>query len=206
MGRRLLASVESALPAAAASIDDRPVMRHLIENACLPRRRASYPDYLEAQRRLRDLDAAISEDDAYRDFCAEVSRNEKIPGRPGPYDSKLHHFVLIQNNKAVIERYQDQDAHPFVQAELHALRLGDVAFVTNPFELFLDFGQQIKARSRAQQTFLVQLCGGYYGYVPTAAAESHGGYGGLIINGQVGSDGGKLLVDRTVQAIEELWS
>ena len=206
MGQRLMAAVENAFPAAAAHINESPLMRHKIESTCLPRRRASYQNYIEAKKQLQQLEAVISEDEAYRDFCEEVSRNEKIPGRPGPYDSKLHRFVLIQNNQAVIARYLDQDAQPSLQVELHALRLGDVVFVTNPFELFLDFGQQIKARSSAPQTFVVQLCCGYNGYVPTAAAESHGGYGGLIINGQVGSDGGKLLVDSAVRATAELWS
>src|ERR1019366_1594243 len=120
MGRRLTAAVESALPAAAASINEQPVMRHLTASDCLPRRRASYPDYLKAQKQLQKLEAVLSEDEAYRDFCAEVSRNEKIPGRPGPYDSKLHHFVLIQNNKAVVERYLDQNISPTLDVEIHA--------------------------------------------------------------------------------------
>jgi hypothetical protein len=207
IGRRLLAAVECAFPSSSATpIDHSPLLRHKTETISLPRRRASYAQYLEAKKQLRQLQAAMPEDDAYRDFCEEVKRNEKIPGRPGPYDSKLHHFVLIQNNKAVVERYQDQDTHPTLEMELHALRLGNGVFVTNPFELFLDFGQQIKARSAAEQTFIIQLCCGYSGYVPTARAESLGGYGGLIINGQVGSDGGKLLVDSTVKKITELWS
>ena len=46
---------------------------------------------------------------------------------------------------------------PTYSMELHALRLGDCAFVTNPFELFLDYGQMIIARSRAKRTFLVQF-------------------------------------------------
>jgi len=201
-----LAAVESAFPNAAANIVHSPVMRHKSETISLPRRRASYQQYLEAKKQLNQLEAAMSEDEAYRDFCAEVSRNEKIPGRPGPYDSKLHPFVLMQNNRAVVDRYHDQDAHPSILVELHAVRLGNIVFVTNPFELFLDFGQQIKARSAAEQTFIVQLCCGYSGYLPSARAESLGGYGALIINGQVGPDGGKLLVDNTVQTITELWN
>ena len=117
----------------------------------------------------------------------------------------VHTFVLMQNNKAVVTRYHDQDAHPSYEMELHAIRLGNVVFVTNPFELFLDFGNQIKARSVAEQTFIVQLCGAG-GYIPTARAEQLGGYGALIINGHVGSDGGKLLVDITVKTITELWN
>jgi hypothetical protein len=147
----------------------------------------------------------LPEEGAYRQFCDEVSRNEKVTGRPGPYDSKLHHFVLIQNNRAVVARYESQDEVPQFQFEMHTLRIGAVAFVTNPFELYLDFGHQIKARSMAGQTFVVQLCAGTGGYLPNARAEQLGGYGGLIINGNVGSDGGKKLVDETVKAIAALW-
>jgi hypothetical protein len=206
IGRRLLAAAECAFPHAAANIDDSPLMRRRGEIISLPRRRASYQEYLEATKQLSQLEAVMSEEDAFRDFCKEVERNEKIPGHPGPYDSKLHHFVLIQNNKAVVARYHDQDKRPAYEMELLAVRLGNIVFVTNPFELFLDFGHQIKARSAAEQTFIVQLCGGSGGYVPTACAEQHGGYGGLIINGQIGSDGGKLLVDTTVKTIAALWS
>lgn len=206
IGRRLFAAVEGAFPQVAAKIDDAPVMRHHVERVALPRRRASYQEYLEATKQLHQLETTMSEDEAFRDFCAEVERNEKIPGRPGPYDSKLHHFVLIQNNKAVIARYHDQDSRPSLEVELHTIRVGNAAIVTNPFELFLDFGYQIKARSAAEQTFIVELCGGSGGgYLPTARAEKLGGYGGLIINGHVGSDGGKLLTDITVKTIADLW-
>jgi hypothetical protein len=201
-----LVAIESVFPYAAKNIDDSPTLRHHREIISLPRRRVSYQEYLEAQKQLQQLEAAMPEDEAFRDFCNEVGRNEKVAGRPGPYDSKLHHFVLIQNNKAVVARYHDQDTHPSFEMELHAIRLGNVVFVTNPFELFLDFGQQIKARSVAEQTFIVQLCGGTGGYLPSARAEMLGGYGGLIINGEVGSDGGKMLADITVKTITELWN
>jgi hypothetical protein len=206
MGRRLFAAVEGAFPQAAAHIEDSPVMRHRGDKVCLPRRRASYQEYLEAQKKFHELEAKMPEEEAFRTFCKEVERNEKIPGRPGPYDSKLHHFVLIQNNKAVVSRYLDQNDRPSLEVELHTLRLGKVVFVTNPFELFLDFGQQMKARSVAGQTFVVELCCGTGGYLPSARAEQLGGYGGLIINGHVGSDGGELLVDTTLKTIADVWN
>lgn len=205
IGKRLLAAVENVFASAAANIDYTPVLRHNVKTISLPRRRVSRQDYLDAQKKLTELEAETPEDEAYRRFCAEVQRNEKIPARPGPYDSKLHHFVLIQNNKAVIARYHDQKKHPLFKMELHVLRLGNVAFATNPFELYLDFGQQIKARSAAEQTFIVQLCGGTGGYLPSARAERLGGYGGLIINGNVGSEGGKKLVDETVSDLNSLF-
>ena len=205
IGRRLVGAVDGVGQAATEKIDVAPKFRHAVRNVILPRRRATYAAYVEARTKLVKLEAVMPEAEAYRQFCEEVRRNEKVPGRPGPYDSKLHHFVLIQNNRAVIERYEIQDAKPGYEVEMHVIRLGKAVFATNPFELYLDFGQQIKARSAAEQTFIVQLSGGCGGYLPSARAEQLGGYGGLIINGNVGSDGGKQLVDTTVAAIAEIW-
>ncbi len=206
IGRRLSEAVKKACLEMASKIDYAPVLRHTVKPVSLPRRRASYRDYTDAKKTLAELEAVLPEDAAYRQFCEEVARGEKGPPHPGPYDSKLHHFVLIQNNRAVVARYESQDATPLFDLEMHVVRLGAAAFVTNPFELYLDFGQQIKARSAAGQTFVVQLCGGTGGYLPNARAEQLGGYGGLIINGNVGSDGGKKLVDASVEEIGSLWS
>ena len=201
----MVEAVENVVPGAIAKIDFSPTVRHSVKKISLPRRSASLQNFTDAEEELKKLVDTMPEDEAYRQFCKEVSCNEKISGRPGPYDSKLHHFVLIQNAKAVIARYEEQDKLPEFEMELHALRLGNTVFVTNPFELYLDFGHQIRARSMAGQTFIVQLCGDTGGYLPSARAEKLGGYGGLIINGKVGSDGGKILVDRTLEEIGNLW-
>lgn len=205
IGKRLAEAVEKACLATASKVNFSPALRHEVKPIALPQRRASYQDYVEAKKQLAELEAILSEDAAYQKFCEEVVRNEKRPGHPGPYDSKLHHFVLIQNNRAVMARYESQDAEPVFKFEMHVVRLGTAVFVTNPFELYLDFGHQIKARSAAEQTFIAQLCGGTGGYLPSARAEQLGGYGGLIINGRVGSDGGKKLADETVAAIAAMW-
>ncbi len=205
IGRRLLMAVENVCQSAAGAVEFSPQFRHVVRTITLPRRRASYKDYLDAKKKLAELEAVLPEDGAYKQFCAEVAKNEKLAGRPGPYDSKLHHFVLIQNNKAVIARYETQDAQPEFEMELHVVRIGDVVFATNPFELYLDFGQQIKARSHARQTFIVQLCSGTGGYLPSTRAEQLGGYGGLIINGNIGSDGGKILIDETIKSINQIF-
>jgi len=90
--------------------------------------------------------------------------------------------------------------------ELHVLRIGDVALVTNPFELFLDYGLRIKARSQALQTMVVQLACGSGGYLPTARAVAAGGYGARVLDGEVGPEGGQALVERSVELINSLMS
>ena len=77
--------------------------------------------------------------------------------------------------------------------ELHVIRLGDVAIATNDFELFTEFGIQIKARSRALQTFIIQLAGPG-SYVPTERAARGGGYSAIVESNLVGPEGGQVLV------------
>jgi len=110
--------------------------------------------------------------------------------------------------KLTVDRYQaQQKADPLYPVQMHVLRLGDVAVATNPFELFLDYGVQIQGRSAAQQTILIQLASpldfGYY--VPTPRALRGGGYSAIVEQSLVGPEGGQALVNRTVEAIKELW-
>ena len=201
---RLMQAVKSA---DCYEADYSPVLKHTSLHVTLPRRRASYEDYIKAKAELARLTAIMPEKEAFAEFCAETHANEKIDG-PGPYDSKLHHFVLIKNEQAVINRYEEQDKDPFLGFDMNVVRLGDIAMASNPFELYLYYGQMIKARSKAIQTFLVQLAAGGdhpAGYLPSPDGEKFGGYGGLIINGQVGSDGGYKLVDITVEEINKLF-
>jgi hypothetical protein len=88
--------------------------------------------------------------------------------------------------------------------ELHVLRLGDVAIASNEFELFTDYGVQMKARSPAVQTFVIQLAGSA-GYLPTERAVRGGGYSAVIQSSRIGPNGGQALVEHTVKAIKELW-
>ena len=73
--------------------------------------------------------------------------------------------------------------------EVHVLRLGDIAICTNPFELFTDYGIQMKSRSKALQTFVIQLAGSGT-YLPTDRAAAGGGYGAIVQSNRVGPEGG----------------
>ena len=79
-----------------------------------------------------------------------------------------------------------------------------VAIASNTFELYTDYAVQMKARSPAVQTFIIQLTGSG-GYLPSERAVRGGGYGAVIQSSRVGPEGGQVLVDRTVEAINELW-
>lgn len=88
-------------------------------------------------------------------------------------------------------------------AEIHIVRLGDVALATNPFELYLDYGIRVKARSKAVLTFIVQLSCQHSGYLPTERASKGGGYS--AVEYVVGPEGGQVLVNETVRLINDMW-
>jgi len=108
---------------------------------------------------------------------------------------KMTDKELADAQKAV-DQYKDDP--------IHALRLGAVAIATNEFELFTDYGLQMKARSPAVQTFLIQLTGSG-GYLPTPRAVAGGSNSAIIQRSRVGPEGGQVLVVETVKAFNDLW-
>ena len=124
-----------------------------------------------------------------------------------PFDKNSGEFLALRRTENIIKRYEQQEKNPFRKIEFHVIRLGDVAFATNPYEMFLDYGIRIKARSKALQTFIIQLaCTCTWGeYLPTAKAVAGGGYGAEVVSNLVGPEGGQLLVNQTVKLINEMW-
>ena len=59
--------------------------------------------------------------------------------------------------------------------------------------------------SKAKQTFAIQLSCGSGAYLPTKQAVTGGSYGANVSNGVVGPEGGDLLVEHSVVAINSLW-
>jgi hypothetical protein len=109
-------------------------------------------------------------------------------------------------NQSVVARHEAQAEAKAgsYEMELHALRLGDVAIGSNEFELFTDYGVQMKARSPAVQTFIIQLAGPG-SYLPSKRAVLGGGYSAIIQSSQIGPDGGQVLVEETIAAWQRFW-
>jgi hypothetical protein len=110
-----------------------------------------------------------------------------------------------RNHRAVVAAFDQDGLMPLVAVDLHVLRLGDAVIATNPFELYLDYGERIKARSAAAQTLVVQLAAGAEIYLPSARAALAGSYGAHPVVAAVGPEGGDAVVEATVAAIATLF-
>jgi neutral ceramidase len=65
---------------------------------------------------------------------------------------------------------------PAAEVEVQTIQVGPAVFLTNPAELFVEYGLELKAKSRFPFTFPVELANGCVGYVPTE--EAFGPHGG----------------------------
>ncbi len=188
IARRIGDAVEFTLKVASREQFDAPIFMHETRTIHLPRRIITEEELAEAQRQVEHYEGRLKE----------------LADRP-PYDvERSRCFGLRRWYRGVIERYELQKAQPTYPMELHVVRLADIAFATNAFELYLDYGVRIKARSKAVQTFVVQLTGSGT-YLPTARSIKGGGYGSVAASNIVGPEGGDMLVEETVSAIEHMF-
>lgn len=195
---RVADAVEGILPHIANTIDCAPVFHH----------RSAMVE-LEATR--------LTEEDAHRarvgvEACRKAFEAEKnrlnmhpeLRDNPRWYAMATQQYRRMNWHMSVVQRYDRQKTDPMFWVEVHVLRVGEVAFATNPFELYLDYGIQIKVCSPAIQTFIVQLAGPGT-YLPSQRAYG-GVYGAVPGSCHVGPEGGQTLVEHTVKEVNALWN
>jgi hypothetical protein len=208
IGKRLANAVDKAYVVAKNNIQTDIAFKHTVKNIKLPTRRVSKEEYEKALAKVQEILSREpkdpnSPDTAWNRFLREIKENEKIKVY-GPWDSKTSDFGWLKPQELVLKQYKNQQKDLWYSFELHVLRLGDVAFATNPFELFVDYGFMITSRSKAKQIFIVQFSGDSGGYLPTQRALEGGGYSAMA--NPIGPTGGKVLVDETIELINALWA
>ena len=203
-------AVTSVLPVMEETVDWNPVFAHRMERVELSRRRLSKQDIKTPRKthhrpQLETVEEAFERlREEYRTMCRRIEEQPELKRKRGWFDAITGVYWRMARASRVLDRFELQKTQPAVPVEVHVIRLGDMAIATNPFELYLDFGIQVKARSKAVQTFVVQLAGNG-SYVPTERSAAGGAYGAIPESTEVGPEGGRELVEQTLELLDSLW-
>ncbi|GAA5219406.1 hypothetical protein [Membranihabitans marinus] len=157
---------------------------HKVQRLDLPMRKITVQEYVDSKR--------IS-NEAAKEIANDPKKSDQLNAKMTWYGDIVKRF-----------EYQKTNHYPQYNTEIHVIRLGDIAICTNQFELFTDYGIQIQARSKALQTLVVQLAGPGT-YLPTSKAVRGGGYSAVCQSNSVGPEGGQILVETTLEMLNELW-
>ena len=193
IAERISAAFEEVLAWARKDIRKALPIHHAVETVMLSKRLITKEEYEADKAMLADLQA--------RPFKTDGTPKENL----------THNSILVAGRnrcQRIIDRYEKLDAEPKLPMELHALRIGDIAFATNRFELYMDYMHRIQARSPFEQTFVIQLCGvpGQDGgtYLATERGEWGRGYSASKYCNIVCAKGGQELVEESLRLLNQV--
>ena len=198
IAERISDAVTKTLEIICETAQNSVLLKHHVEDVELPLAVLTEDDVTTSMKQA-DIWAA-----RYDKEIKKLANSPELRKNPRWYVPITRAYRRMMWYKGVAERYKRQEKNSTRRVELHVIRLGDVALATNPFEYYLDFGIHIKCRSKATQTFLIQLAGGGT-YVPSRRSVQGGGYGSIAASNPIGPEGGRMIAERTVAALNELW-
>ena len=172
----------------------------------------SAPELKHELRQLR-LDRRFFPDDIYNAEKAnfEALADKEFVNTGNKWADVRDNSILYSSRarcKRVMDDHDRDQADQKLATSVHAVRIGDASFVSNRFELFIDYMHRIQARSPFVQTFIVQLTadrgpeGG--SYLATERAIANKGYSASPYCNRVSPSGGQQLVENTLEMLDEI--
>ena len=125
---------------------------------------------------------------------------------PEAYRKAMSMYNSVKDrNERAIGRYHTQEAEPNLTTRVHTVRIGDIAFATIRFELYMDYMHRLQARSPFVQTFVVQLAGAEDGnYLATERGKNNKGYSASLFCNMVSPEGGQQWVENILNNLTEM--
>ncbi len=121
--------------------------------------------------------------------------------------------VTDEKEKAKLPRLSDAYARralSLVDAEetedvlVQALRIGDLAVCTFPFETLVEIGLDVKQRSPFPRTMFISIANGSYGYLPPPHQHELGGYETWLGTSRFEKDSSVVLTEQLLEMLGEL--
>jgi hypothetical protein len=204
LGRRRMIALhlangtEAILPYMKANIEWDPAFGHRSGSIQLSRRLLGEQDLIDARKAIETFKPV------YEKLLAEAKANPEATKEPRWYANLTVNHAHYKRGLSVLARYEIEQKQPKMPVEVQVLRIGDMVIASNPFELYLDYGVRMLAKSPAVQTFVVQLAGSGT-YLPTRRSIAGGAYGAVPASTIFGPEGGDELVEYTLELIHSLW-
>ena len=165
------------------TIEKHPVLRHSVKDISLPIRTVTEEVYLQAESEIKKL-------------TSQFSNRRKMEGKD---------LVRFFEPMGIIGRWKLQQKGQYTTTRCSIIRIGNTIICTTPFEVYVEYALQIKARSKAPHVFTIQLTNGVSGYLPTETALNGGSYSSKPASSLVGPEGGRLLTETLIKEINRLW-
>jgi len=144
----------------------------------------------------------------------EVVLNYRIPGEEDlkkalelmKLSSKERNEINKRSSSVATRtiEYSDPD---FIKTEpviIQAIRIGDQAIVSLPFEVLVEIGLEIKAKSPFPDTFTISLANGGYGYLPPPNQHKLGGYETWLGTSKFEEESSDILTKQLLEMLGEL--
>ena len=106
-----------------------------------------------------------------------------------------------------LTRYDLWDPEPEeMNIPIHCMRVGNIAFVGMPWEIFTSIGLEIKRYSPATNTMVVELANTRCGYLPPIEQAHRGGYGEWpFITRLFVPEAATIATDNAIEMLWEMW-
>ncbi|MEM0967995.1 MAG: hypothetical protein AAGJ31_01475 [Verrucomicrobiota bacterium] len=137
-----------------------------------------------------------------RPSAAEIEKAEALLNLTRREQSQIN--ARTPSNVTKVMTYAGTDRPPAEGVLVQAIRLGDQAIVSLPFEVFVEIGLEIKEKSPFPHTMLIALANGGYGYLPTPEQHKLGGYETWISSARFETNASDQLTDELLEMLGEL--
>ena len=191
IAERIVAAAKEIYSWSKKEIFTEPVLKHKLELLPISKRQVTDEEAQACRDRLKELESLVPKQE-------EMTEEE--------YRKAYSRYESVKNRQIRgLERYENREKDLLLHTAVHAVRVGEIAFASNRFELYQDYMHRIQARSPFMQTFVVQLASFEGGtYLPTERGVKNKGYSASIACNIVGAEGGQELVEGTLRMLNEL--
>jgi len=118
-----------------------------------------------------------------------------------PEDAKPYHKHEKVYARRTLQMAESPDE---VSVVLQAFRVGGLCVYAIPFEVFVEIGLELKAKSPFEQAFVISHANGSYGYLPTVEQHKLGGYETWLGTNRVEIEAAPKMVSALLRMSEKL--